>query len=135
MLAHIFYVSKSTFAPYNSVDQDILLQARKRNPTLDLTGCLFRAPNLYAQILEGPRESIDQVMVRIRVDSRHYDIIEWQPTETANRFFSDWSMGYATKEIADAQLSAFAAAKQRAIAEIAGVLRNVFDTEYDKSKP
>ena len=130
MIAHTFYVSKSTLAPHNVVDQDILHQARKNNPRLELTGCLFRAPNTYAQILEGPIQSIEQIMSVIRVDARHYDLIEWPPTETKTRFFQEWSMGYANKDIADAQLSAFGQAKPRQISEIANVLRRVFETEY-----
>lgn len=131
MLTHAFYVSKSTFAPLNVVDQEILHQAKKNNPRLELTGCLFRAPNLYTQLLEGPKQSIEQMMGVIRVDARHYDIIEWRPTETTTRFFPNWSMGYAKNEIADAQLLAFGQAKQRQISEIAEALRKVLEADYE----
>ena len=131
MLAHGFYVSRSTFAPQNVADHEILRQARKNNPKLDLTGCLFRAPNYYAQILEGPIQSVEQMMGAIRVDARHFDIIEWPASETASRIFPDWSMGYAKNEIADAQLLAFGQAEQRKISEIAEILQRVFEGDYD----
>lgn len=131
MLTHCFYVSKSTFAPHNVVDQDILHQARKNNTKLELTGCLFRASSTYAQILEGPTQSVEQIMEAIRVDARHYDIIEWSSTVATSRIFPEWSMGYAKNEIADAQLLAFAQAEQRKISEIAGVLQRVFEADYE----
>ncbi len=130
MLAQTFYVSKSTFAPHNVADKDILHQADQNNPKLELTGCLFRASNLYAQILEGPVQSIETMMRAIRLDARHYDILEWPMTETSERAFPEWSMGYAKKEIADAELAAFGHAQPRQISEIAEVLRNVFEAGY-----
>lgn len=132
MLSHAFYVSTSTFGPHNFVDQDILRQARKNNPKLDVTGCLFRSPSCYAQILEGPYGSVEQIMGAIRVDPRHFDIVEWPPTNTTSRCFRDWSMGYAKSASADARLLAFGRAEPRQISEIADALKRIFETEYER---
>lgn len=130
MLAQTFYVSKSTFASENVVDNDILYQAGHNNPKLELTGCLFRAANLYGQILEGPVPSIEDMMRAIRLDARHFDIIEWPITETTARAFPDWSMGYAKREFADAELAAFGYAQPRQISEVAEVLKSIFEVGY-----
>lgn len=133
MLTHAFYVSKSTFGPHNVADKEILREARANNSALSLTGCLFRAPNHYAQLLEGPRENVTLMLKRIKEDARHYDVIEWGLSEAEARVFPDWSMGFATSDRADMQLTAFGQAEQRPISDVVDILKRVFDAEYSRS--
>jgi hypothetical protein len=53
---------------------DIQLVSVAKNSALDITGLLIATPNWFAQLLEGPPDNVDQVMVGILADPRHYDV-------------------------------------------------------------
>lgn len=61
-----------------------------------LVGVLIASQRRFAQVLEGPRESIERTFERITCDSRHDDIlvISFAPTEA--RLFTDFQL--ATEE-------------------------------------
>ena len=133
MVSQVFYVSSSVFDSGNPIDKDILREARKNNSRLGLTGCLFRSKHYYAQLLEGPEESVERVMRRIRRDIRHFDIVQWPITQAPVRTFTDWDMGHAIQEAADYQLKAIGQAKARPIREISENLKLLFEANFEHS--
>lgn len=131
MISQVFYISSSHFSPNNPIDKDILRVARKNNSRLGLTGCLFRSDRYYAQLLEGPEESVWRMMRRIRRDLRHFDIKEWPLTQAPVRTFPDWHMGYSIAEVADYQLKAIGQAEARPIREISENLKLLFEANFE----
>jgi hypothetical protein len=70
-LVRLFYVSEIP-APISAVDVQVILGASQiRNRRLDVTGMLAQSDDHFAQVLEGRREAVDEVMARISRDSRH----------------------------------------------------------------
>lgn len=97
MLHTLLYVSYSTlYMPDDEkVVQDILVHARRRNAQLGLTGALVFTHQRFAQYLEGPEESIAELMASIRRDSRHRDIFLIESGQSDRRRFAIWDMAYA----------------------------------------
>lgn len=72
----------------------LLLQSRKKNKDMQLTGLLLFDKPVFMQVLEGPAASIDQIQADIRADQRHYamDII-YINDHLKEREFANWRMG------------------------------------------
>ena len=130
MYTHAFYISISKFAPHHSADNQILAEARRNNPNLNLTGCLFRSDRLYAQILEGPEAHVSVMMDTIRLDKRHAMIREWNMSTSETRFFPEWAMGFALNADGDSILTSLKTAKERPIREVADQLRTLFQERF-----
>jgi blue light- and temperature-responsive anti-repressor len=75
--------------------QNILAVSRKSNPPAGLTGALLFNEGLFAQVLEGPVESVDGTFERIQRDPRHSDVTVLQYGPTDHRDFPAWSMAFA----------------------------------------
>lgn len=96
-LHHTFYVSRSTIPPA-SAEQEvarIVETAIACNAPLDVTGALLFTGVHFAQVLEGPREAVDELMRRITADPRHRDLRVTQSGPLATRRFARWAMAYA----------------------------------------
>lgn len=74
--------------------EQILEAARRNNARLDVTGALLFNRGCFAQVLEGPQNTVERVFEEISCDLRHKDvaILEFAPVET--RSFPNWSMAY-----------------------------------------
>ncbi len=95
-MERLLYISESRLEPSEakSAISQIVADAQIRNSKLELTGALLFTNTYFAQILEGPPESIEQLMSSIEDDSRHTNIVivDHAPIET--RRFPDWKMAY-----------------------------------------
>ena len=79
----------------NIVDINEILQvAREFNSSEGLTGCLIYSKNLFVQILEGNKETIEELYGRIKIDKRHYNVQLLLTEKVEKRIFSDWAMAY-----------------------------------------
>ncbi|HEY0627457.1 MAG TPA: BLUF domain-containing protein [Allosphingosinicella sp.] len=75
--------------------EGIVEVALSRNPKLDVTGALvFTGPH-FAQVLEGPKAGVDELLTSIRRDPRHRNMHVVQAVEIAEREFPYWSLAYA----------------------------------------
>ncbi len=96
MLLSLIYVSRSLLAlPSQAEEVDkIVTESTERNRSLEVRGALIFTERHFAQILEGPKETIDQLMVSIRRDWRHEQVtvIERRPIDGYR--FADWSLAY-----------------------------------------
>jgi hypothetical protein len=74
--------------------EKILSVARRKNPSLNITGCLVYRNGVFIQLLEGEKSAVDSLVAVIRKDGRHdnFTILFNGPTEA--RMYADWSMAY-----------------------------------------
>jgi hypothetical protein len=73
----------------------ILVASRRRNEVDNVTGALLFTASGFAQVLEGPREIVEQTFERINADPRHADVTVLSFTPTERRSFPDWAMGFS----------------------------------------
>jgi hypothetical protein len=88
------YVSRSKIAGIDrrGALDDLMIDSLTRNSTLDITGVLIATPRYFAQVLEGPAQSVDAVMASIARDPRHQDIRVVRRTPVVASRFPNWRM-------------------------------------------
>jgi hypothetical protein len=73
----------------------ILGVSRKRNADLGISGVLLCDGRMFLQVLEGPADRVDALMLDIYNDQRHHCIVElFREREPSERLYSEWRMGY-----------------------------------------
>ena len=92
----LLYASVSTLAASdaNAEIERIVAVSQTRNAQLGITGTLIFNRSRFAQILEGPDESVDAVMDLIVQDHRHERVTVVDVIATARRMFDAWSLSY-----------------------------------------
>lgn len=79
----------------------LLLNARKNNQMLGVTGILLYDAGAFLQVLEGDGATVQTLYERIERDPRHRRLSKVLTLEIAARAFGEWSMAFvATKTIA-----------------------------------
>ncbi|MCJ2011802.1 BLUF domain-containing protein [Methylobacterium sp. J-076] len=113
-LYRLIYVSKNMLDGgeseiANAVTQ--ILEASKRNNSkVNVTGALMFNTGAFAQVLEGPRQAVEETFERIQCDIRHGDVTVLQCGPTESRSFANWSMAFVGQSSAGrAQFSQLAA--------------------------
>ncbi len=92
-MKRIKYISRFAQALSSEDIQELADKAAANNKRDDITGVFMVSGDLFFQIIEGPEETIDPLMGRIRSDSRHQDVLVLnQEDNVAKRIFPDWSM-------------------------------------------
>jgi hypothetical protein len=96
-LTSLLYVSRSTLPINGDAEalEEIIGVATTRNPPLRVTGALVYTQLHFAQLLEGPARSIEELMASIRRDQRHRDVMVVAEHSMATRKFSAWAMAYS----------------------------------------
>jgi hypothetical protein len=91
----ILYVSKSDLGSGDGQQEveRIVIGARGRNSANGITGMLVFTGDHFAQLLEGPAQSVDLIISSIRLDSRHHSLVEFTQL-IEKRAFGAWSLGY-----------------------------------------
>lgn len=93
------------------------------NASHGLTGVLGFSGLHFAQVLEGPLDAIERLMMRIRRDPRHRLVAERAPAPALDgRWFPGWAMGYRFDAALDEAASA-TATDPAAWARLAALLR------------
>mgnify|MGYP001166506105 FL=1 len=90
-LKHIIYSSRPLGFDEDTVKQ-ILTSSRKNNPSVEVTGLLIYAEDLYLQLLEGPTPALEETFNKIKSDTRHDNIIVLKEDFTDRRLFASWTM-------------------------------------------
>ena len=93
MLVRLLYASRAADALTPEVIESILATSRKTNPALGVTGLLCHSGEIFMQVLEGGRDTVNQLYSRICTDPRHQDVIVLDYEEITERRFSNWTMG------------------------------------------
>jgi hypothetical protein len=77
----------------NSIKQ-ILAASRRNNVTVNVTGALMFNGGCFAQVLEGPKASVENIFERIQQDERHGEVSVLGFGPVTHRAFDRWSMGF-----------------------------------------
>lgn len=96
MLIQLIYSSWATENMTKSKLYRILVQARPRNASADLTGLLIFVDGVFLQILEGERDAVTTLMRKISCDPRHQDLKVILESDIQQRSFPSWEMAYAS---------------------------------------
>jgi hypothetical protein len=93
MLVRLLYASRAAESAPDSLIENILQQARHKNPELGITGVLCHGGDVFLQALEGGRDSVNALYNRIVCDRRHRRVTLLTYEEIAERRFAGWTMG------------------------------------------
>jgi len=120
MLFHLIYVS--TALPPRTLEDNarLLVQARRRNKTNDVTGMLLYKDGHFMQVLEGDEENVMEIFADIRKDIRHHSIDVLRSEYIRHRDFPDWAMGFTDVDVLDGET----------IPGFTRFLEHDFDSEY-----
>jgi hypothetical protein len=93
-LIHLIYSSAAAH-DFSTNDLTALLEKSKiNNNGLGVTGMLLYTDNSFFQILEGERDTVQQLFFdKISKDMRHTKVVMIVNEAIAKRSFGDWSMG------------------------------------------
>lgn len=100
----LVYISGETTKLSPEALESLVMEARRKNEQLSITGLLLYGSGNFLQILEGTEETVKNLYEAIRIDRRHRRVITINQEPIAAREFPGWSMGF--REIS--QLSASA---------------------------
>jgi len=89
-----FYVSRARSAFDEAAVQAILKSSRRDNVRLAVTGCLLFSGRCFAQVLEGDRGVVDDLVARIAADPRHDAVRLLHRASRVEREYAGWPMGY-----------------------------------------
>jgi hypothetical protein len=92
----LLYVSKTLleFPAGEAEVANIVAGSLIRNAKLGITGALISTGSYFAQVLEGEREAVEELMASINADPRHMRVKIIRTVEEARRF-AGWSLAYS----------------------------------------
>lgn len=94
-LYHLVYESQATQPFSETALRALLEQARHYNTAHDVTGLLVHAPSgRLLQVLEGERELVEALYLRIARDPRHQHCTILSSGPLPARRFGEWRMGF-----------------------------------------
>lgn len=101
-LYRLVYLSRNDISTQGKSLHDeipqILRTARENNPKKGITGALMFNAEYFAQVLEGPRDKVEELFDRIQCDDRHSDMSMLSFNHVELRGFSEWAMAYVGEE-------------------------------------
>jgi hypothetical protein len=97
-LEHVIYASVATQQLGAAQLTELLEKARVANERAGLTGMLLHtdSDSSFFQVLEGEPATIDQLLLKLRLDDRHSHLTIIIREPIAERAFADWTMGFAS---------------------------------------
>jgi hypothetical protein len=93
MLVRLLYASRAAAHVTQEIIESILQQSRTHNPAHGITGILCHGGDVYMQALEGGREAVNALYMKIVRDTRHREVILLHYAEVPERHFAGWTMG------------------------------------------
>ncbi|WP_181566735.1 BLUF domain-containing protein [Aequorivita sp. CIP111184] len=91
----ICYLSKQTEALKNSELEELFKYILAINPTLNITGALLYNNNFFLQVLEGNKETVNELFATIRKDKRHKNILIILDQKIENRIFENYEANFS----------------------------------------
>jgi hypothetical protein len=76
----------------------LLEAARSKNRHLNITGALVSQAGVFAQVLEGPRKSVESIFSLVEHDDRNDDVTVGLRGPEAERDFPKWAMAFSDGE-------------------------------------
>jgi hypothetical protein len=101
MIHFLFYISESLLSLIEQEKQveAIVSWSHGWNPAFGITGALVFTQQHFVQFIEGPQVAIDDLIARIRRDSRHRNVNVMLEGESEVRRFENWSLAYHGPEL------------------------------------
>jgi hypothetical protein len=93
MLVRLLYASRSAQPLTPETIDAILAASRSKNVAQGITGLLCHSGDIFMQVIEGGRESVNQLYQAIAQDPRHGDVVLLHYEEITERRFAGWTMG------------------------------------------
>lgn len=93
MLVRLLYASRAAAPVTQEIIDSILQQSRTHNPAHGITGILCHGGEVYMQALEGGREAVNSLYMKIVRDTRHREVVLLHYAEVPERHFAGWTMG------------------------------------------
>nr|Q8S9F1.1 RecName: Full=Photoactivated adenylate cyclase subunit beta; AltName: Full=Photoactivated adenylyl cyclase subunit beta [Euglena gracilis]BAB85620.1 beta subunit of photoactivated adenylyl cyclase [Euglena gracilis] len=99
-LTTLTYISQAT-RPMSRLDLSAIMRtATRRNAQQSITGTLLHVNGLFVQTLEGPKDAVVNLYLRIRQDPRHTDVTTVHMAPLQERVYpSEWTLTSATEEM------------------------------------
>ena len=72
----------------------LLVVARSRNASMNVTGALMFNEGRFTQILEGEKQAVSEIFESIKRDRRHDKVTVVSRQDTFARRFPSWSMAF-----------------------------------------
>ncbi|MDN3724514.1 BLUF domain-containing protein [Aequorivita sp. SDUM287046] len=97
----ICYLSKQAGPLQDSELEALFNFILGKNLTLNITGALLSTNDFFLQILEGKKDTIDEIFSKIRKDKRHRNILTILNQKIENRIFNTYEANFSilkTKE-------------------------------------
>lgn len=142
---YLIYQSTALIPRTSSEHDSILIASYRCNKRDDITGFLHREQDNFVQYLEGPKDKIMDLMVRLEKDWRHRDIDVLDEGKLTMRRLPDWQMGMVEQgtfsisnllEIEDTKLAIKSADPFDLVVFMvanAGLLRQIFEADEDET--
>ncbi len=92
MMVRLLYASHCEELSAEMIEA-ILRRSREHNPRQGITGLLCHGGNVFMQVLEGGRETVNALYNSIAQDPRHRDVTMLHYEEITERRFAGWTMG------------------------------------------
>lgn len=102
-LIRLICLSSATTIPTNSDLEELLRGARERNKKRGITGFLVYKNGMYLQVLEGPKDKVEELFNKIENDSRTTSVVKLKETTISQRDFPQWYMGFKNLDGEDRQ--------------------------------
>jgi hypothetical protein len=93
MLVRLLYASRAAATLQPDALQVILRQSKAHNPAAGITGLLCCSGGIFLQALEGGRDAVNRLYLKIAADPRHSDVVILSYEEISERRFAGWAMG------------------------------------------
>lgn len=125
-MIRLSYISQARQSFSDQELDRLLTVSRANNGACGVTGILYYGNKMFLQILEGPREAVEETFKRIKKDSRHVSVrvIEKVPIDT--REFKDFSMAF--KKVSDRELASLVEGKPATEEETVPGQHQILDT-------
>ncbi|MEP2237840.1 MAG: BLUF domain-containing protein [Maribacter sp.] len=95
---NLVYKSIANTLTSTQVDE-ILLESRDFNNRHAITGCLIYHEGFFIQYLEGNAEVVLALFEKIKIDTRHREVILLSKGNIYSREFDTWSMAYLSNQL------------------------------------
>ncbi|MDF4203878.1 BLUF domain-containing protein [Maribacter sp. SA7] len=95
---NLVYKSIANTLTSTQVDE-ILLESRDFNNRHAITGCLIYHGGFFIQYLEGNAEVVLALFEKIKIDTRHREVILLSKGNIYSREFDTWSMAYLSNQL------------------------------------
>lgn len=116
----IIYISSANDELTEDALLKLLASSQQRNASRGITGILLHSDGNIIQVIEGPREAVETLYVKIAADLRHRGVTLVARKAVLQRDFPDYKMGFKRAKKSDfhEQLPGFTdVVEQKAVSE------------------